>query len=201
MYYKSICQGEKVTTGGTLAMWRCKHMVLMVKEAKEVVNCTYHSTLDPSSLNKDCWDAQQEDITWFLWKPEKQPSAVIHTFFKTFHSPGPVVIQASYSFFTGNGAQLIILIHLSETIWVYRTGSSSQIVNMTHAYRKGRVEERHRATRLLWLEHWKHWNVPKGSRKKNVQWNPFYVCDSISMQMRNRNINMTAELSRGNWEN
>lgn len=74
---------------------------------------------------------------------------------KTFHSPDPVEINASNSFFTGNRARLIILNHPSETIWVYRTRSSSQITNMTHAHRRGRVEGRHRATRLLWLKHWK----------------------------------------------
>lgn len=39
--------------------------------------------------------------------------------------------EVSDSFFTSNGARLIILIHPSETIWVYRTGSSSQSINIS----------------------------------------------------------------------
>lgn len=196
-------------------MQKCKHMVQMVTGTShlvlmknhnklnsiKVVNCTYHSTYTVQIHHHTAKVAETHRRTSPVYY-ENLRNWYCHSYvFKTFHSPDPVAINVSNSFFTGNRARLIILIHPSEPIWVYRTRSSSQITNMTHACRRGRVEERHRATRLLWLEHWKHWNVPKGSIK-NVQRTEihFYVCDSISMQMRNRNRNMTAELCGGNWE-
>lgn len=91
-------------------------------------------------------------------------------------------IEVSNSFFTRNRAWLIILIHASKTIWIYKTRSSSKINNISPSVPTG-VEELDKYTG----QNWKHWNVQIGSRK-NMCNNHLSVFDSISMQMRNRHL-------------
>lgn len=57
-------------------------------------------------------------------------------------SAGCNTTEVSCSFLTGSRARLIILIHPSETIWVLRTGSSRQIINISPSVPTGEEELR-----------------------------------------------------------
>lgn len=110
--------------------------------------------------------------------------------------------EISHSFFKGNRAWFIILIHPSEHIWVYRTASSSQIINISLSVSKGGEELDKDRGQLCYCGG----SIENAALHKmcNKQKSNCLVCFwcfwIISMQIRNRHINTTTKHCRGNRE-